>query len=47
MVARYGQPWSEAKNMGPIERKAFIYCQAQFNRGMVDWRTGAVSYPKE
>jgi hypothetical protein len=32
--------------MDPIERKAFLYCRAELNRGTVNWATGEVSYPK-
>jgi hypothetical protein len=33
--------------MEPLERKAFLYSHAGFNRGTVNWKTGTVSYPKE
>lgn len=32
--------------MDPVERKAFLYSRAQFNGGTVDWKTGAITFPR-
>lgn len=45
-VARAGQPWSEAKAMDPIERRAFLYCVARLNGLEINWATGRVLKPK-
>jgi hypothetical protein len=42
-VAARGQSWSEAKAMGPIERKAFLYASAIIvDKASVDWDSGRV-----
>ncbi len=41
-VARLGQPWSEAKAMDPVERRAFLYAAAILNGHDVNWQTGRV-----
>lgn len=29
--------------MDPVERKAFLYCQAEFNGASVNWRNGEIT----
>jgi len=41
-VARLGQPWSEAKAMDPVERRAFLYANAVLAGHQVDWDTGRI-----
>jgi hypothetical protein len=38
--------WTEAKAMGSLERKAYLYVRAMAKGGVVDWTTGRVKYPE-